>query len=236
MSGPQGPGGSPEQWAPQQVPGDGQSAPIPQQPANPYPADPYAGGGYPAPAYPHPPAPGPAWGPPNPAAPEARQQWGQTPPGQWNPQAGAPGQPYPPQQWGAPQYPAQPGYPQQQFGAQPPNPWGPPPAPAGGGTSKPLMWVGIGLVGVAALVGVGLLASGLFSSKTLDQTAAEDGVEQIVTESYGARSVSGVSCPSGQQVKKGDSFECSLTVDGTAKKVAVTFTDDDGTYEVGRPK
>ena len=81
-----------------------------------------------------------------------------------------------------------------------------------------------------------VLASGLFSSKTLDQTAAEDGVEQIVTESYGARSVSGVSCPSGQQVKKGDSFECSLTVDGTAKKVTVTFTDDDGTYEVGRPK
>lgn len=200
-----------------------------------------------------------------PGVPDANQQWGgggqtwgqPTYPPQpqqpqqphWNPQAAGPGQypgqpdpgqpnhaqQYPGQQWGA-----QPGYPQPQFAAQPTNQWAAQPmrsvqAGPDGGKGKPVVWVVLGVVVVAVIAVVGLGLSGVFGSKTLDQAAAQKGVEQIVTQSYGARSVSDVSCPSGQEVAEGNSFQCSLTVDGTPKKVTVTFTDNDGKYSVSRP-
>ncbi|MGO4201630.1 DUF4333 domain-containing protein [Rhodococcus sp. TAF43] len=234
-----------------------------QQPLpNPYPADVYGGGAYPPPGQGYPGQHGQpqnqAWGQPYPGAPDANQQWGgggqawgqpSSAQPQWNPQMGGSGQyagqsnagqpsqaqQYPGQQWGA-----QPGYPQAQFGTQPPNQWAAQPMqpvqPATtGGKGKPVMWAGIGLAVIAVIAVVGLALSGVFGGKTLDQAAAQKGVEQIVTESYGARSVSDVSCPSGQEVSEGNSFQCSLTVDGAPKKVTVTFTDNDGKYSVSRP-
>ena len=40
----------------------------------------------------------------------------------------------------------------------------------------------------------------------------------------------------GLKVKKGDTFTCEVSIDGTKRQVTVTFQDDKGTYEVGRPK
>ena len=37
-------------------------------------------------------------------------------------------------------------------------------------------------------------------------------------------------------VKKGGTFDCSVSIDGTQKHVTVTFQDNKGTYEVGRPQ
>ncbi|WP_305095085.1 DUF4333 domain-containing protein [Prescottella sp. R16] len=193
-----------------------------------------------------------------------QQQWGQYPNPQQYPNAQYPhtqvpneqypGQQYPPQPYPQQQYPGQqfppqpwagqqPGYPQQPFGGAPqgqpgqPAPWPPPQqSPQVPGNKKPLMWVGIGLVAVAAIAGVALSASSVLGAKTLDRAAAEQGVEQVVTDSYGARSVTGVSCPADRKVREDESFECTLTVDGSQKKVTVTFTDADGTYEVGRPR
>ncbi|QHE69358.1 hypothetical protein GFS60_02923 [Rhodococcus sp. WAY2] len=97
-------------------------------------------------------------------------------------------------------------------------------------------WIIGGVVALLVVVGVALaLAFTVFGTDTLDQKAAEEGVERIVTESYGAENVSGVSCPADQEVKEGNSFECTLTVDGEKKQVTLTFTDDKGTYEVSRP-
>ncbi|QCQ91085.1 DUF4333 domain-containing protein [Rhodococcus sp. SGAir0479] len=179
-------------------------------------------------------APALGWGQPGPGGPVPPQQWGGGPawgaPGpapQWHPQASAPQPP----QWGQ-----QPGYPQPQFGAQPPNQWAPPPARPAGGKQKPWVWVGIGAGVLVVLAVIGLALSSVLGGKTLDRSAAERGVEQIVTDSYGGRSVTDVSCPADQKVDRGATFECSLTVDGSPKKVTVTFTDDDGTYEVGRPR
>lgn len=71
---------------------------------------------------------------------------------------------------------------------------------------------------------------------TLDKVAAERGIEQILTESYGVRGVSAVQCPDKQEVAEGNRFECIVVVAGGAnQKVTVTFTDDEGTYEVSRP-
>ncbi len=211
--------------------------------------------GQPYPGAPAPSAPTAQW-------PAAAQPWGQQAPGQqpqpaqqaWNPQAAGAPQPGSAPQWGAPApgqpqwgaaqggypqaggYPQQ-GYPTQQYGAPQQNQWGAPVPPAtapSGDNKKALMWVGIAVAATIVVGGV-VFALGSLGSKTLDQAAAEQGVEQIVTESYGARAVTNVSCPSGQKVKEGSSFECTLNVDGTPKTVTVTFTDNDGTYEVSRP-
>jgi hypothetical protein len=89
---------------------------------------------------------------------------------------------------------------------------------------------------VLVLVIGGIVAAVLLTSRdTLDQQAAEAGVAQVLTDSYGLQNVADVNCPSGQEVRRDETFTCSLTVDGEPRRVTITFTDDDGTYEVGRP-
>ncbi|MFC0452093.1 DUF4333 domain-containing protein [Rhodococcus jostii] len=230
MSGPYGPNDPNGQWAQGQQPGQGN----PDQ----------TGGQYGAPQYGQQP-PAQPWGQPGPGQPQqpGQPQWGQHPqqPGQpqWGqqPQPGQLGQPGP-GQWGQQPQPGQP-----QWGQQPgqPQQWGPAPGqqqwgqPPSSGKSKLPLIIG-GVVALLVIVGIALvLAFTVFGTDTLDQKAAEDGVERIVTDSYGAENVSGVTCPADQEVKKGNSFTCSLTVDGEKKQVTLTFTDDKGTYEVSRP-
>jgi hypothetical protein len=100
---------------------------------------------------------------------------------------------------------------------------------------------GIALLIVAVVLILGFVAPGWFVSKQLDVNAAQSGVAQILgdeTNGYGAKNVSDVLCNKGENpvVKKGDSFTCDVSIDGTKRRVTVTFQDDDGTYEVGRPK
>ena len=103
-------------------------------------------------------------------------------------------------------------------------------------TARTLMFVGGGaLLLIAAIV---LITAFLFpgwAPKNLDQQAAQDGVQKILTEDYQASDVSDVQCPSGQRVETGASFTCSVTVGGQQQQVTVTFIDDDGRYEVSRP-
>lgn len=211
----------------QQYPG-GQPVPGGQNPQGQYPQgqypqgqqNPYGQGQYPQGNYP-----------------QGEYQQGQPtqqyPAGQGYPQGQYPqgaAQPYAGQYGQNQQYP-QGQYPQGQYGQ---NPYGQQPGPSGSKSKVPLFVIG-GLVIVIALVVGGLFLSGGLGGDTLDQNAAQDGVRQIVSESYGATNVSGVSCPADQKVKSGESFECSITVDGSFKKVTVTFIDDKGTYEVSRP-
>ncbi|MCX5045823.1 DUF4333 domain-containing protein [Aldersonia sp. NBC_00410] len=164
-----------------------------------------------------------------------QQQWPQQPGPQqhWQPGQYA-DQPYP-QQW--PQQPygtAQP-YGTQPYGQAQPYGYGEvPPTPADGGkrSRTPLFIV----LAVLIVVGVGVGAIYYFAaSSTLDRQAAEAGVTQVLTESYGLQNVADASCPAGQKVKKDDTFSCTVTIDGESRSVTVTFVDDDGTYEVGRP-
>ncbi|MBY6410077.1 DUF4333 domain-containing protein [Rhodococcus sp. BP-252] len=185
-----------------------------------YPQGQYPPGGYPQGQYPG-------------------QQPGQQQPGQ--------------QQYGQQQYGQQPGqygqYPQQAYGQGQPGqgqpgqgqypqgqqPWNPGQQPSQGSSSKTPLFVILGLVLAIAVIG-GVLFATLGGGKTLDRTAAESGVEEIVTGTYGSSGVTDVSCPDGQDVKRGNSFDCSLNVDGISRTVTLTFTDDDGTYEVSRPR
>lgn len=171
----------------------------------------------------------------NPAAYGQPGQYGQPPYGQ--PQYGQPGQ------YGQPpygQYP-QPGQPGQ------PGQYAPYPQPGGEESAKRSRTV-IGLVvGVLAAIVVvvvlilGFWKPGFFVTTKLDINKAQQGVQQILTDEtngYGAKNVKDVKCNNGQNptVKKGDTFNCEVSIDGTKRQVTVTFQDNNGTYEVGRPK
>jgi hypothetical protein len=66
-------------------------------------------------------------------------------------------------------------------------------------------------------------------------------VQQVLTDEtngYGAKNVKDVNCNGGSNptVKKGGTFDCVVSIDGALKHVTVTFQDNKGTYEVGRPQ
>ncbi|MFB1298220.1 DUF4333 domain-containing protein [Mycobacterium sp. pW049] len=183
-----------------------------------------------------------------------QDQYGQQPP-QYDPAATQAGYP-PPGQYSQPggypqQYGQQGAYGQQptQYGQQPGQYGQYPGYPQPGseeGSKKSLALIG-GVVGgfvllvVIVVAVLGFWKPGFFVTTKLDVNAAQTGVEQILTDEtngYGAKNVNDVNCNNGVSptVKKGDTFNCEVSIDGTKRQVTVTFQDDDGTYEVGRPK
>jgi hypothetical protein len=245
MSGPQGPD--------QTQPWPGQDQPS-SEPSNQPPAwqQPAPGGDQPAPGGDQPTTEAPSWQQPPAYQPQQYPQYQQ--PGQ---QPYAPPQQYPPtEQFGQqpptdysqqayPQYGQQPGqYPQQ------PGPYGQYPPYGAPGTEKGakrsglmigLLVVALPLLIIAAILVMLFWIPGFLVTTKLDVNAAQSGVEQILTDEangYGAKNVEDVKCNDGQSptVKKGDTFDCEVSIDGTKRQVTVTFQDDDGTYEVGRPK
>jgi hypothetical protein len=198
----------------------------------------------------------PAWQPPA-YTPQQYPQYGQAPvPGyppqpygapEYNPAAyGQPAQYGQPGQYGVPpqygQYPPPPGQ-------YPPPPgqypqYMPPGAEEAGKKSTRLLGTIIGALAALALLAVlvlGFWKPGFFVTTKLDVNKAQQGVQQILTDEsngYGAKNVNDVKCNNGQNptVKKGDTFTCEVSIDGTKRQVTVTFQDDKGTYEVGRPK
>jgi hypothetical protein len=156
-------------------------------------------------------------------------QYGQ--PGQYGQQPGQYGQPG--------QYPQQPG----QFGQ--PGSYGAAPGTEEG-SKRSLAVIGgvIGLLAaviVAVVLVMGFWKPGFFVTTKLDIDAAQTGVQRVLTDEadgYGAKNVQNVKCNDGQNptVEKGGTFDCEVSIDGTKRQVTVTFQDDSGTYEVGRPK
>ncbi len=239
-------------WQPP-TPGAGQQAPGSEQPAWQPPA--YTPQQYPQ--YQQPAQP-PTYSPQQYPADQYGQQpteynpAGYPPPGQYS-QPGGYGQPSGYGQQGAygqqpTQYGQQPGqYGQQpgQYGQYPGAP-GFPPAGSDEGSKKSLAVIGsvvgaLVLVVLAVVAVLGFWKPGFFVTTKLDVNAAQTGVEQILTDEtngYGAKNVNDVTCNGGVSptVKKGDTFTCEVSIDGTKRQVTVTFQDDNGTYEVGRPK
>ncbi|UUV35496.1 DUF4333 domain-containing protein [Amycolatopsis roodepoortensis] len=111
------------------------------------------------------------------------------------------------------------------FGAEPKKPK----------ASKKTLLIG----GVAAAVviagGVGAWLLGAFSGDTLDQKSVQDGVVRVLSEHYGEPDVKNVSCPSGQPVENGTTFDCSIDLSGQQKKVTVRVLNTSPEFEVGAP-
>ena len=254
MSGPQGSDANP--WGDNPVTGaDQPSAPAPswQQAGQGVEAQGWQPAGSEAPAWQPPaytPQQYPQYQPPVPGYPPT-QQYGVAP--EYNPAAygqpgqyGQPGAYGPPQQYG--QYPAPGPYPPGQY--PPPGQPGqypgylPPTAEEGAKRSGRLIGTilgGLGALLLALLLVLGFWKPGFFVTTKLDVNKAQQGVQQILTDEsngYGAKNVKDVKCNNGQNptVKKGDTFNCEVSIDGTKRQVTVTFQDDKGTYEVGRPK
>ncbi len=201
------PGFTPSPWS--------QSPPTQGQPNIPPPPPPQQG------AWSQQPPHTPAWGMP------AQPPQGQPPQPSW-------GQPPQPQQqsWGPPPSANQPW---QQAG-QPGQPeYGQFPQSTGSGKSKLPLILGLGAV-VLLLVIAGVLAALFLRPSVLDQGAVQDGVTDILTNSYGIQGVSDVSCPSDQKVESGASFTCNVSVDGEPRTVTIRIIDDEGTYEVSKPQ
>jgi hypothetical protein len=257
MSGPQG--SDPTQpWAGQQPQGDQpawQQPPAPDQPTTEAPTtwQPPAYTPQQYPQYQQPEAHPPAYQP---------QQYPQGDQYGQQPTAYSPSAYQQPPQYGQPQYgqpqPGQYGQPQPgQYGQQPgqygqqPDQYGQQfsPYPSTGteeGSKKSLALIG-GIVGLLAAIIVavvcvlGFWKPGWFVTTQLDVSAAQTGVAQILSDEangYGAKNVKDVKCNDGASptVKKGSTFDCEVSIDGTKRQVTVTFQDDKGTYEVGRPQ
>jgi hypothetical protein len=109
-----------------------------------------------------------------------------------------------------------------------------------------MRWLLIGggvLVGAiaAAAVALALLRFGAFGDKVLNVSRAQAAVKQVITDpvtGYGIADVTDVKCNNGNNpiAKKGDSFTCEVTVAGKKHEVRALFIDDNGTYEVDRPR
>ncbi|WP_051133211.1 DUF4333 domain-containing protein [Nocardia paucivorans] len=188
----------------------------------------------------------PQWGAQQPSQPQP--QWGGQQPSQphpqpqWQPQPQQQPQQQPQPQWG--QQPQQDWgqqqsqewqQPQQQWGQQPQQQWGGQPGPTPGGGKKTGLIVGLAVLALAVVGGVVALILVLTAKDELDQGALQNGVQKVLSESYGIEDISDVTCPSGQEVKVDATFTCELKVGGEAKTVNIKITKEDGTYEVGRP-
>jgi hypothetical protein len=167
-------------------------------------------------------------------------QFGQS--GQYGQYGQQPGQYGQPPQYGQPGQPGQYGQQPGQYG-QYPQPYE---QPAAKGSKRSMAMIG-GVVGVIAVLLVavvlvlGFWQPGFFVTTKLDVKKAQAGVQQILTDEtngYGAKNVKDVKCNQGADpvVKKGGTFDCNVSIDGASKHVTVTFQDDKGTYEVGRPQ
>jgi hypothetical protein len=96
------------------------------------------------------------------------------------------------------------------------------------------------VVVLAALAAVALFVwPGFLNKKVFDEKQVAQGVTNVLTgqapTGYGMSGVSDVTCPSGQPVTAGTSFQCDLKVDGQATKVTVVVKDGSGLYEVNPP-
>jgi hypothetical protein len=139
-----------------------------------------------------------------------------------------------------PQYAQQPA----QYGY--PGPYGAKPADAAGAPNQSKRWllitggVLLGVIVALALV-LGLLGFGAFNRQVLDVNKAQEAVKRVITDptaGYGVDNVTDVNCNNGDNpsAKKGDTFTCQVTVDGKKRHVTAVFIDDNGTYEVDRPR
>lgn len=231
MSTPYGPPGSdePQQWGP--PPAQGYPPPVPG----------YGQPGYGQPGYgQHPQHEYPQQPPPYPGYPHQGQQYPQQPGyGQYPQQQQQ--QPYPPGYGQAqPGYPAQGAWPESQWDAQwGETQWGESPWNGEGGEppKKPVLpWVltGVGAIGLLAVLVLGFVVPGYFTTTVFDQNAVQSGVQRILTQEYG-QPAQQVTCPPAQEVRPGATFTCQAIIDGQSRDVRITVKSDAGEYEVARP-
>lgn len=69
-----------------------------------------------------------------------------------------------------------------------------------------------------------------------DPRAMQTAVLRLLEDDYGIDRVQQVTCPPGQEVVDGNTFPCTVVVDGEVRQVEVTVVGDEGEYVVSRPE
>ncbi len=93
----------------------------------------------------------------------------------------------------------------------------------------------------AISLGLGLIVLAIgftfFNKKSVDDGELEKQLTaQILDHKNLADSDVSVSCPTSEEQKKGTTFDCKATIDGSEHTLHVTIVDDDGNYVVPLPK
>lgn len=183
--------------------------------------------------------------------PEPYGQSGYQPPwgGPGSPRGGVPAAPsgghgYPPppqwptvdQQQGYPGGLQQPVYPpgyEQAWYQQPPMP----PSPPKKRSAMPWLFGSLlTLIIVAAVAVLGFVTPGWFLRTVFDSAAVEQGVQQILRDSYKLGAVNAVHCPVNVPVEESRTFDCQIGLGDKQRSVTVTVKDERGAYAVGYPK
>lgn len=103
-----------------------------------------------------------------------------------------------------------------------------------GGLSRGVLAaIGGGVLVVAVLLVLAFVAPGFAVDRTLDKTALQNGVTQILTQNYRLQ-VGSVECQDDVEVEIGTTFECQAVVDGEPVAVPGRVIGEDGAYQVGR--
>jgi hypothetical protein len=89
------------------------------------------------------------------------------------------------------------------------------------------------ILGTAAFVG--FVRPGYLRAPLLDQATVQNGVQSVLTDNYGLPNVTSVSCPEGQRIRPGASFDCVAKLGTAPAVVHVIIQDTAGTYLVNRP-
>lgn len=108
----------------------------------------------------------------------------------------------------------------------------PPPATKSGAASPPSS----ANAPASAASTLGGSSSSNAPGRVFDPRAMRADVKKILTETYQVADVGEVLCPANQAVKDGNTFSCTVEVDGEGKTVTITVTGEDGRYEVGAPR
>jgi len=82
---------------------------------------------------------------------------------------------------------------------------------------------------------LGFVTPAFLITRVFDRTDVQQGVQQVLTKSYGIAGVESVLCDAGVEVAAGTSFNCAAVIKGENMTVRIQITSADGDYEVGRP-
>lgn len=80
-------------------------------------------------------------------------------------------------------------------------------------------------------------SAGASSVRTMfDRKAMQTSVLRLLEDDYGIDRVQQVTCPRGEEVVDGNTFQCTAVIDGKAKQIEITVTGDEGQYVVSHPE
>jgi hypothetical protein len=109
-----------------------------------------------------------------------------------------------------------------------------------------VVWILAGVGVLVVLIGVAVLLANLSSvgfagGTVLDVTKVQAGVLATLSDpasGYGANTVTDVSCNGGRNpsAAKGTTFVCDAVVNAVPRHVSVLVSDENGTYEIDRPR